>query len=935
MSKMKILKKWVLPLMEGGVPTNAARWAVFSGLLIVLYFMSFYNYLLFHSFVELFRVVVVFGIAALAWNARRQIDNPLLVLAGLAFPSIGLIEIAHALAYKGMGIFPGQDANLPTQLWVALRGYECAVLFAAVWIDRITLRVGTIAVMFNLVGVLLLWATFSGYFPACYIEGFGLTAFKINAEYAISAIFAATLLLLFGRREVVPAEVRHLVAWSLAANVVTELLFTQYASVYGRANLAGHLVLLISTYFFYRALLLKGIQEPQALLFNQLQREKALLERSEAELTLKVAERTRELSESNRHLQVELEERRRAQQKLADSEKMIRMTRIVALDAMMMMDYMGCIEDWNPAAERMFGYSEQEALGRQLHEMLVPARYRHAFEKGLAQYHAEGVGPILGKIVEYQALRKDGTEFPVELAVSALEFQGRRHAVGVVRDISERKAAAQMREQLAAIVDSSLDAIVGKDLSGIITSWNLGAQHLYGYTAEEMLGQSIGVLTMPQQFLETEELTARVANGELIENFETERVCKNGRRIDVILTLSPIRSQAGNIIGVSTIVHNITERKNAERELLRVNNALRLLSASNQTLLHAEHECELLHRMCHIVTEIGGYAASWIGFVEDGDRITPQEWSSPELEAELLAQASGWVEQQPSHLWQCISTGQPVQPAEAIPFMGSLELRAVLPLKTKSEVFGCLGILTPTDITLDVREMATLEELAADLSFGIVNLRSKRDHEEGLEQLARTMEDTVRAMAATVEMRDVYTAGHQRRVAELAKAIALELELDADRAHGIELAATIHDLGKINIPAEILTKPARLSKIEQSMIQTHPTVGYEIIKDIEFPWPIAQAVLQHHERLDGSGYPSGLKNAAIILEARIIAVADMVEAMSSHRPYRAGLGIDAALTELASCRGTTYDPDAVDACLRLFREKGFRFSEVWGTASNK
>ena len=160
-------------------------------------------------------------------------------------------------------------------------------------------------------------------------------------------------------------------------------------------------------------------------------------------------------------------------------------------------------------------------------------------------------------------------------------------------------------------------------------------------------------------------------------------------------------------------------------------------------------------------------------------------------------------------------------------------------------------------------------------------------------------------------------------MAILASAIAREMVLADEIVHGISLAASIHDLGKIRIPAEILSKPGKLNAIEYELVKGHPQTGYDIIKDIQFPLPIAQMVLQHHERLDGTGYPQGLKSEQILLEARILAVADVVEAMSSHRPYRAGLGIDAALEEITRHRGVLYDPAVVDSCIALFRDNKF------------
>ncbi len=194
-----------------------------------------------------------------------------------------------------------------------------------------------------------------------------------------------------------------------------------------------------------------------------------------------------------------------------------------------------------------------------------------------------------------------------------------------------------------------------------------------------------------------------------------------------------------------------------------------------------------------------------------------------------------------------------------------------------------------------------------------------------LAKLRSAMGGVVQAMALTVERRDPYTAGHQRRVSDLARGVAAEMGLPSHQIDGIRMAGLIHDLGKICVPAEILSKPGQLTEVEHTLIKDHPQVGYEILKGIEFPWPVAQIVLQHHERIDGSGYPAGLVGDDIIIEAKTLAVADVVEAMASHRPYRPTLGRDMALEEISKNRGVKYDPYVVDACVKLLTEKGFKF----------
>jgi PAS domain S-box-containing protein/putative nucleotidyltransferase with HDIG domain len=212
----------------------------------------------------------------------------------------------------------------------------------------------------------------------------------------------------------------------------------------------------------------------------------------------------------------------------------------------------------------------------------------------------------------------------------------------------------------------------------------------------------------------------------------------------------------------------------------------------------------------------------------------------------------------------------------------------------------------------------------------LVEINERKNAERALQQsysrLHKALEGTIHALASTVEKRDPYTAGHQQRVSNLACAIAREMRLPEETINGIRMVGFIHDLGKIYVPAEILNKPGQLTDIESTLIRSHAKVGHDILETVEFPWPIAQVIMQHHERLDGSGYPFGLSSKEILLEAKIIAVADAIEAIASHRPYRPALGLEKALDEVSEKKGILYDPEVVDVCLRLFNEKGYHLA---------
>lgn len=237
------------------------------------------------------------------------------------------------------------------------------------------------------------------------------------------------------------------------------------------------------------------------------------------------------------------------------------------------------------------------------------------------------------------------------------------------------------------------------------------------------------------------------------------------------------------------------------------------------------------------------------------------------------------------------------------------------------------GIRIPID--LRIVSLSNDREFPAGviLTFTDISHRKKTEQELKLswKKLQEALEATVQALAFTIETRDPYTAGHQRRVTKLACAIAEVMGLPEDRIEGLRMAGALHDIGKISVPAEILSKPDPISEVEYNVIKTHPQWGYEILKNIEFPWPIAQIVHQHHERMNGSGYPQGLRGKKILLEARILAVSDVVEAMATHRPYNPAQPIETALDEISKNKGKLFDPDVVEACIRVFKEKGFSF----------
>jgi putative nucleotidyltransferase with HDIG domain len=382
---------------------------------------------------------------------------------------------------------------------------------------------------------------------------------------------------------------------------------------------------------------------------------------------------------------------------------------------------------------------------------------------------------------------------------------------------------------------------------------------------------------------------------------------------------------------------DITERKEHEVRLIRLNLLLLTIRNINEYLLVAESEEALYRFVCEalkgfeaivgviIGTRLPDYVlqpVAWAGFSEEMTSTLLIRWDESALGGGAMGTAAREVT---PIVIADVENDARYLPWREIVRTWQIKSAAAVPLIVDGETMGVLAIYSGQSNAFDEEIANFLAEVASDIALGVHALRLDKNLHTTLDHLRSSMNSTVEAIASMVELRDPYTAGHERRVAQLACAIGKEMGLPERQVEGLSVIGYLHDIGKIAAPAEILSKPTRLTEIEFAMVKAHVQAGYDILKNLEFPWPVAQAVLQHHERMDGSGYPQGLKGEDIILEARILMVADVVEAMASHRPYRSAIGLEAALAEIVANRGKFYDERVVDACVSLFTEKGFKF----------
>jgi len=456
----------------------------------------------------------------------------------------------------------------------------------------------------------------------------------------------------------------------------------------------------------------------------------------------------------------------------------------------------------------------------------------------------------------------------------------RKAGGGSMNHLTKRKQAeeklTETKEYLENLIKYANAPIIVWDTSLSITLFNRAFENLSGYQASEVMGKKIDILFPEDNIESTLEHIQKTASGERWESVEIKIQRKDGELMIALWnTANILDKEKKNIIATIAQGQDITERKQAEESLRRERQQFYSILEVMPMMV-----C-LLTPDYHIPFANRAFREK---FGESKGRHC-YEYCFGKKEPCDFCESYEVLKTGKPHRWEVTSPdGATVIDVYDFPF---------------TDVDGSPMIL---EVNVDIAE-----------------------HKQAEGKLKKTMDATIETMSKIIEAKDPYTSGHQQRVSQLATAIAKELNFSEDKVEGIRVASLIHDIGKIGLPTEILSKPGKLSDIESNLIREHSQIGYDILKSNDFSHPVANIILQHHERLNGSGYPNHLKGDEILLEAKIIGIADVVEAMSSHRPYRPALGIDAALEEISQNRGILYDSEVVDACLKLFKEKGFRF----------
>jgi PAS domain S-box-containing protein/putative nucleotidyltransferase with HDIG domain len=477
--------------------------------------------------------------------------------------------------------------------------------------------------------------------------------------------------------------------------------------------------------------------------------------------------------------------------------------------------------------------------------------------------------------------------------------------------------------------------------TGIVTDANPAAESLMGYSREELIGKHVTML-----YPEAERERVKVEFRRAVEHASTHPgfhiLRKDGGLVPVAIWSSD-SVQFGCCPQLICEFRDITEEERREHLLSAQNWALSAFSIAALALGHARSTEGLLQSICEAITRESVYVMAWIGIAEEDSRKTIRIAASAGSAVGYLNDMHlSWTADDPTGQGPtgiCVRTHalQMVEDTETSPIFSLWRERATrfgirssvsIPVQVEGSWSGVLVVYAQRPRAFEASPVEVFQRLAEQIVHGVKALEQKelleaerRCLESTQKHLTEALSASVAAIVTAMEMRDPYTAGHESRVAEIAYAIGKEMGWNEDHLQGLRIAAMVHDIGKIAISIEILTKKGKLNQAEYTLIKGHPEAGYAILRDIPFTWPVADIVRQHHEKLDGSGYPQGLKEDAILPEARILAVADIVEAMASNRPYRKAIEMAAVLEEVESMAGTLLDAEAVRICAALFREK--------------
>lgn len=865
--------------------------------------VSHYSYLLFHTLAEFIAVTIGMLMFAVAWNVYKYSRNNFLMFLASGYFWVSIIDLFHLLTYKGMNIFPIMNSTPSIELWLSARYMEAMTLLIGPYFILRKINRSTTFLGYMLITLILATMVINDIFPHVFDEDIGLTPFKVYSEYAIILILASAMLHIIRQRTHISRLVFNFMVFSIILTMLAELAFTFYISAYGLSNLVGHIFKVFSFWFLFRAIVHTTLSQPYQLLSAEVK------VRRKAELSL---------TSSNRALRVLDATNKTIVNAGNEQELLEQVCKLIAVTGGYCLAWIGYKYD-NEGKSLLCMASAGIKVDFIRHPHLTWGELEEGgFPPGKAI--REGQGVVIQNIhtdINCVPCRDDAKKYGFN-SVIALPLLINAQVLGVLAIYARERNAFTFEEinllsDLANELSYAIEALrmrskhsqVSKDLSETEQKFrNLSEQslvgvyivqdnkfkyinprlaELFGYNSVNEVIDKIPLkdIVYPDDWGLVKENLRKRYDGEIqASHYEFRYVTRDGRIRDAeVFGSASVYKNNPAVLGTFL---DITERKHADENIRKSKDRLR-------TIIDAEPECVKTIDANGNLLDINPAGLAMLE-VDSLDEVVGKP---------LLHYVDEPYREEFRKLLQDIFKGQ----------------SRMLEFEITGSKGGHHFMETHAVPIIEDGVVSTLLAVTRDISQ---HKHAEKVLRENATEKQRLLTQTVQSVALTVEKRDPYTSGHQTRVAKLSVLIAQEMGLNEERIIGIQLGATIHDIGKIYIPAEILNRPGKLTASEYGLIQSHPQVGYDIMKDVEFPWPVNEIIYQHHERIDGTGYPQGLKDNEIALEARIVAVADVVEAITSHRPYRPALGLEIGINEIKRGRGSAYDSVVVDACVKLY-----------------
>lgn len=845
----------------------------------LLFYMKSYNYNLFHVFAEGYSIAVSLTIFFIVINSKQYFDNNFLRLLSIGYFFIIWIDSLHMLAFKGMNIFAGYDANLPTQLWIFSRYIESmTLLIAAILFNKKidTRAVYGIYLTVTLVGLI---AIFARKFPNAFVVGTGLTPFKIVSEYVIITIITIAFFNLRKKKDKFNKDTLQNCYLSFTFSILTELMFTFYSDPFDVVNLLGHYFKILSVYFIYKAVIEVAVKNPQNIIFREIEVKKEELEK--------------EVKDNI----INLEKLNRSKTALIKSMQDL---------VFVLNDQLIFTECYSPESNLLY-VKPDRMLNKHIDEIGFPEPAMGIMKVAVERTLQSGEP---SRAEYYLDLPQGQCWFDAQITVIPGISGTIEKILCIVRDITEHKRMEKIiyneKEQYKTTLLSVGDGVISTDNQGKITIMNPIAEKLTGWSKEEALRKPL-----EDVFCVINEITKETCDNPAQKVLETGSIIelsnhsmllsKMGPKTSIEDSASPIKDSGGKTTGVVIVFRDCSERKERQKQIEHLSFHDHLTGLYNRSYI--EDAVKRLDTQRNLpftimVLDVNGLKLTNDAFGHEmGDRLL-------KTVADIMREVC--------------------RADDIVGRVGGDEFAILLPNTDETQAEAVKQRITA------ITSKTTLDSVIVSLAVGfavktnkdqdieIIKINADNNMYNNKLRYGKTMRNqTIETVLRNINLKYDQEQIHTERVSQYCEAIARAMGFSEKEIGDVKTAGILHDIGKITIPSELLNKPSKLTKEEFEVIKRHPETGYQMLRSVDNYISLAESVLYHHERWDGKGYPCGLKGDDIPLEARIIAVADVYEAMTAKRSYQRTKSKEEAIAELERCSGTQFDPNIV----KVFVEK--------------